>query len=246
MYIKVYGDMMFIINVISLYVIYTMADCVNRCKSSVIKKLVLSCVMSGLYLIGVIIDLKLIINYSYIFTFIAVLIYSPFKLYYIAKNYVIINICSAVTYGFYKYFFREFNGFIFIVSIVITYIVLKLLSLCINFKRYYNISIYYKNRKIVFKALLDTGNLLSDPITGKPVIIVERKYIKNIEYDLIYRPIAYKSIGSEMGYLNAFYADYADINGKRIKKPTVAVYDTSLSDNNKYNAIIGLKHLGGI
>ena len=44
----------------------------------------------------------------------------------------------------------------------------------------YKIKIHILEKEIVVNALLDTGNLLKEPITGLPVIIVEKKKLKDI------------------------------------------------------------------
>ena len=44
----------------------------------------------------------------------------------------------------------------------------------------YDIDIYYKEEKSSIKVILDTGNLLTDPITNIPVLIVESKKLTNI------------------------------------------------------------------
>ena len=44
---------------------------------------------------------------------------------------------------------------------------------------YCNITIYFKEKSITTTALLDTGNMLKDPITSMPVIVVEKEILKN-------------------------------------------------------------------
>ena len=44
----------------------------------------------------------------------------------------------------------------------------------------YDVDIYYKEEKSRIKVMLDTGNLLTDPITNIPVLIVESQKLKNI------------------------------------------------------------------
>ena len=45
---------------------------------------------------------------------------------------------------------------------------------------FYNVEIFYKENKAQVKVILDTGNLLTDPITKIPVVIVESQKLKNI------------------------------------------------------------------
>lgn len=43
-----------------------------------------------------------------------------------------------------------------------------------------NISIIFENGKVDVNAIIDTGNFLKEPLTGKPVIIVEKNVLKNV------------------------------------------------------------------
>lgn len=42
-----------------------------------------------------------------------------------------------------------------------------------------NISIIFEEGKVDINAIIDTGNFLKEPLTGKPVIIVEKDVLKN-------------------------------------------------------------------
>lgn len=76
--------------------------------------------------------------------------------------------------------------FIIISPIVVYFYIKQLRELKINYSNYYKIDIIYNNKAIKLNGFLDTGNKLIDPISGKPVIIIEEKNIKNIDkYTLI-------------------------------------------------------------
>ena len=47
------------------------------------------------------------------------------------------------------------------------------------------ISIYFNEKKLTTKAMIDTGNMLKDPITGMPVIIVKKEILKDILPNII-------------------------------------------------------------
>lgn len=105
-----------------------------------------------------------------------------------------------------------------------------------------NIKIYIKEKDIEMPAIIDTGNMLKDPITRVPVIVVERDILygilpnkilnnlsqiiggdvsgeiyeeENIEYISKFRVIPFSSIGKENGMLLGFKADkvIVEING---------------------------------
>ena len=116
-------------------------------------------------------------------------------------------------------------------------------------------------------AIVDTGNLLKDPITKMPVLIVEREMLKGIfpeiilenatdivngkeielgEYSSKLRVIPYKSIGKENGLLLGIKANNIRIVYQDIEKAhdvIIGIYTGTLSKNNKYSAIVGLELL---
>lgn len=116
-------------------------------------------------------------------------------------------------------------------------------------------------------AIVDTGNLLKDPITKMPVLIVEMEMLKGIfpeiilenatdivngkeielgEYSSKLRVIPYKSIGKENGLLLGIKAKNIRIVYQDIEKAhdvIIGIYTGTLSKNNKYSAIVGLELL---
>jgi len=104
---------------------------------------------------------------------------------------------------------------------------------------YCNIKIYFRQKYIETIALLDTGNMLKDPITSMPVVVVEKEILKNIlpeiilnnlnkiiggdvpkevyedenlEYITKFRVIPFSSIGKENGMLLGFKTDKVEVN----------------------------------
>ncbi len=248
-YIKLYADVMLGVNAVVLYFLILIVDLINRSHTSVIKKVILSFFISILYILGMIGNFRFFISENYIFIIILTILYSiPCSIFTLAKNYVIINITGCMIYGVMSYVFSVFdmvNICMIIISMFIVYIFVKLFIYYTGYRKYYRLKIFNNNKSIELKALLDSGNLLVDTITGKPVIIAEGRYLANIMGNSPLRRISYKSLGNDNGYLNVFRADSASVNNRILLSPIIAVYDTKLSDNGKYNAIIGLKHLGG-
>lgn len=102
----------------------------------------------------------------------------------------------------------------------------------------YNIEVFINKNSVTIKGLLDTGNLLKDPITGFPVIIIEHKSLysiipkevlnnidkiiggetdeltNNLEFSEIisrFRIIPFSSIGKQNGLLLGIKADSVNI-----------------------------------
>jgi stage II sporulation protein GA (sporulation sigma-E factor processing peptidase) len=130
-----------------------------------------------------------------------------------------------------------------------------------------NVDILCENKKVCIKALVDTGNSLTEPISGKPVLVAELYAVRHIlpkklfklvtdennntedvfylskDYDYIKRLslVPFKSVGNNNGLLLCFSADRATIDGINIYSPLIALCNMSFSATGKYNAIINPK-----
>lgn len=237
------------VNIIVLYFVISIADLLNRKKTAVKRKLSVSVVLSLVYTFGIISNINLFLNNNYIFIIILTLFYClPCGIMDVIKNYIIINILGCITFGFMNYMLSIFDCLkisIVIISMLMVYCAIKLLILYMKYHKYYKLSIFCNNETVRLKALLDSGNLLIDTVTGKPVIIAEQSALGSIINNVDFRILPYKTLGNENGYFHVFKADKAFINNYCITHPIIAIYNTRLSDNGEYNAIIGLKHLGG-
>lgn len=113
-------------------------------------------------------------------------------------------------------------------------------------------------------ALLDTGNTLTDPITGHGVVVVESSALKplfptqlrRILEDMTdpaaamtqlqdeswknrFRLLPYRSVGVSNGLLLAIRSDWLEVNGMRKTGALLAISPTVLSDGGGYRAMIG-------
>lgn len=247
MYIKLYADMMLLYNFIMIYIVLTITDIIGRIQGNIKKRLILSLLFSVVYVVLISINISKALENSYIFIIMLTILYSiPCNIFALLKNYVVITLSNCIVYGFITYSCNIFGNAAIIITIIsssILCIILKVIF-SINFKKIYNITIYNSHKSVRLKALFDSGNLLTDSITGKPVIIAQKDSIKPIIPQNL-RELSYKSLGNDNGTMNVFTAKEAVINRRVIKYPVIAIYNTNLSSNGDYNAIIGLKHLGG-
>ena len=133
------------------------------------------------------------------------------------------------------------------------------------------LEIFYNGKNKKIKTLIDTGNLLKEPISKEDVIIVEKaslkdiveenvlKEIKNIMngtllgdvsedvYKYRFKVIPFTSLGNENGVLIGFKPDYIKIHSpdEEIIKNNIliGIYDGKLSKSNLYVSLIGLNIL---
>ncbi len=108
-----------------------------------------------------------------------------------------------------------YNDFILIIGFMITcYIYVRQMKrLKNNYQHYYQVDIYYKNKKMSLIGYLDTGNKLYDNYKHRPIILIDQK----IDYDLseiIY--VSYASLNHE-SILKCLKADKIIINNHTFK-----------------------------
>lgn len=130
-----------------------------------------------------------------------------------------------------------------------------------------DIKLFEKTKKV--KAVIDTGNFLKEPITGAPVVVIEREellglvdenIINNIDkiingelseeidiskYSSRIRLIPFTSLGKKNGLLLGISVDSIEIDfedtTRRIENAIIGIYNDVLSSTKKYNALIGVE-----
>lgn len=132
----------------------------------------------------------------------------------------------------------------------------------------YDLEIFFDGKTTKIKTMLDTGNLLKEPITNADVIIVEKesllgiiskdileninnivkgKWISNSDiYSYRFRLIPFSSLGSENGLLLGFKPDYIKIYKEEEffrNDIIVGIYNGKLTKSNLYTSLIGLNIL---
>ena len=112
----------------------------------------------------------------------------------------------------------------------------------------FQVTLSLEGKCIVVKGLLDTGNHLREPISNKPVIIVEQKVMDEImtkdllEYDTRVKIIPYRSLGKEDGTMCGIVLDelMVEVNEERHSHINViaCLYKGTLSSKKDYQVIL--------
>ena len=136
-----------------------------------------------------------------------------------------------------------------------------------------DIEVTLNNKKLKTKALIDTGNLLKEPITNLPVIVMEhtllydvmpKEILNNVEkilggdfskipvhikeeYSSKLKVIPFSSLGKQNGMLLGIKAENLIINlneeKRKIDKVVVGIYNKSLTKNGEYRSLLGIESL---
>lgn len=160
-----------------------------------------------------------------------------------------------------------------LLGFVVTYVAFKLVKNKMNKKELiYDIKIKVEGKEISTKVLLDTGNMLKEPISNIPVILIEKnklynllpdelinnqEYIlggdlekqANIENKYISRLkiIPFISVGKENGIILGVKADevkiLTDVDEIIKKKVIIGIYDKKFSKAERYFGLISLDML---
>lgn len=160
-----------------------------------------------------------------------------------------------------------------IVGFWITYIAFKLVKNRLNkTELIYEIHIKLDEKEIKTKVMLDTGNMLKDPITNTPVALIDKSKLYGIfpkeildnikemlggefdkqdeieyKYKSRLRIIPYTSVGKQNGMILGIKVDeikvITDIDEIINEKAIIGIYDRKFSKTEKYCGLIGLDML---
>lgn len=295
----VYLDLIFIENVLMNYIILFATTIIVKNKTNLKQiRLLISSSIGSIYAIIVYLDILSV--YSNIFSKIILSIvmvyvaFNPKNIKLFLKELLIFYLtsfifggCSFALIYFLKPENVQINNGVFVgiypikvtiiagcIAFIVTQIAFTLNKSKLNTKnQYIEIEVMYKNNIVKTKALIDSGNLLKDPISNLPVIILERnefkklvseeflKFIdgilggdiqnnKDLQEDLTkIRMVPFMSIGKDNGMLTGIRIDKIRIITEEgeIEKENVIVciYNKKFTKDNKYNALVGLNLLEG-
>ena len=242
---------------------------INLCKYSLV-----SIAISVLYLLAIYKNFILASVVSQLLIIIAgIFLFKPKNLWETVILYLIIGLfsfLSVTAINILIYYTGIKNGKIVIpVGILISNAVINFSAKNLHkTKNYYDVEIINNHKSILIKAFMDTGHSLIEPISKKPVLIVEYRALKELiplklrilfERENVYsaineitensysnrlKIIPYSSLGNEKGILIGFEVDSIVVNGKSVEKPIFGIYNSVKCKNVLYNSLLSPKHLG--
>ena len=290
----VYLDMLFILNFIMDYLIFWMVSKIIYQKISMKRLCFGAGIASVLYCLVVVSPFLRSVNiilYLIILPLIPIqIIFTPKRIKKWIQLYILCNtmafIIGGISYGMiywiqeqrivsnlHKKDYQGFSTWILIGSILLSYVAIRVSAYYMQKRntesqKLYQIKVIYNNIDINFKALLDTGNRVYDPISKSPVIIAEYKVLEELLPDEIragylnqedisgivtntgnhsfssrIRLIPYYSLGNPNGILLGFRPDNVyikadNLDARLIDDVIIAIYQQELSAENTYQGLL--------
>lgn len=247
----IYIDVVFLINFILDFLLLLTVNIALK-RYSKIYKIILGALFGSISLISLFISLNsiLISILKILMGLGMVLIAFGYKnLKYTIYNALYLYMTSIILGGFLYYLKLEFSYsnkglvfyyhgltinyiFLIIIAPIILYVFIKSLKVLKEVKNYYyKVEIVLSDTfKVLLTGFLDTGNKLRDPITHKPIILINKKIIKG-KYNIrspMYVP--YNSLNNH-GLLECVRPLGIYINGEEIKNYLVGFSDNSFKLN---------------
>ena len=284
----VYADIVFFENLIINYVILYVTVLIKKIKKSYFRILI-SSIIGSVYAIISITTKNIYINnifFKILLSILMIIIISQtMEMKKIIENIALFYMLSitsggaaiVVSYLTQGYTLKTINGipiinFPILMSGIGLIIGITLIVFTIkNFKTkiskkdiFYDINIFIYGKSIKVRALLDTGNMLKDPLTNRPVIIVTKRSLSKIvpepildninliiggdrlgqiinkEVSKRIKVIPFKSLGNEHGILIGIKSDKIIVDNCEIKDVIIGIYEKEFSRTKKYDALIGI------
>jgi len=247
----IYIDIVFLINFILDFLLLLTVNIALK-RYSKIRRIILGALFGSISLISLFIPLNraslflLKIMMSLIMSLIA-FGYKNFR--YTFYNIIYLYMTSIILGGFLYYLKVEFSysnkGFIFyykglainyiflfILAPIILYVFTKSIKVLKEIKNYYyKVRVIFSNDyELKISGFLDTGNKLIDPITNKPIILINKKKLKG---KIPIRSPMYVPFNSlnHHGLLECIKPKYLEIDDKELKNYLIGLTDTSFKLN---------------
>ncbi len=256
----IYIDVLFFINFISDFLILSLCDNLYS-KKSIIKKLCASGIGSlyaCLFVFGFTNTIYSLPGKIIVSVIMCIISFCPVSPNIFLKKYLsfatISIMFSGVFYTLNSLLTFEISDIMWILCICSSFLMCKYLFYKIKLEHYSKdckIKIKYKDKSVSFTGMIDSGNALTDPITLKPVLVVDESILKKLFSQSAtnnnlcefidsndFRVIPYKTISSS-GVTFGFVPDKLTINGKEIKNTVVAVAPSPIESG----ALINIKSI---
>ena len=233
----IYIDLLLIINFIFDFILLLTINIVLK-RYSKISRLVLASLFGEITLLSLVIPIKtyFLIFLKLMMGIIMVIISFGYKnIKYTLYNSFYLYMTSVILGGFVYYLsieFKSMNYLFLLPSPIILYAFIKSMKVLKEIKNYYyKITITFNdNYNLNLTAFLDTGNKLIDPITNKPIILINKKKIKGSIQIRSPMYVPYNTINHH-GLLECIKPKYILIENKKITNYLIGLSEESFKLN---------------
>ena len=107
-----------------------------------------------------------------------------------------------------------------------------------------NVELYLGNQMYEIKGIIDTGNSLRDPVSDRPVSVLDKKTARRIwgiEAMEQVHYIPYRSVGKEAGVLPVLEVERMCIRGEKnysVERPLIGISEEEISAGGDYEMIL--------
>lgn len=233
----VYVDLVFIINFIFDFSLLTTTDLLLK-RNAKYSRLALGSLVGELSMITLFLSFNRIENFLFKIVLSLLMCLATFShkgTKYTLMNTVYLYLVGMILGGFEYYLYNEFQ----VTGLGIKYLIVLFLSPVILFlyyklsKRYkkdysirHKVEIKYKDKVFDGIGYLDSGNKLVSPISGNPIILVEKRFIDNA--DLPLTPIPYNALNYH-GLLYSFKPKTLKVDEKEYKNVLVGLSEVDFN-----------------
>ena len=233
----IYIDLLLLVNFLfDLLLLLTVNIALKR--YSKISRLILASLFGEVTLLSLILPISsylLIILKFILGIFLCIIAFGYKNFKYTFYNVLYLYMTSIILGGFTYYLsveFQNINYLLLLISPLILYVFIKSIKALKEIKNYYyKIKIVFENGKnLELTSFLDTGNKLIDPITNKPIILINKKLLKgsiNIRSPMY---IPYNTINHH-GLLECIKPSYIEIENKKLKNYLIGLSEESFKLN---------------
>ena len=182
---------------------------------------------------------------------------------FLIPNDLVVSGFSGIAIVVQRVFGWNANAFIYITNGILLVLGFIFLGWKITKKNiFHDIEVFIGNKRTKIKALLDTGNMLKDPITQKPVVVATKRSLKTVlpqevledinnilggdrlgdvkQFANRIKVIPFKSLGNEHGILIGIKSNKIIVDNNEIKDVIIGIYEKEFSRTKRYDALIGI------
>lgn len=239
---KVYIDLVILLNYFTDLILLMSVNYILR-RNVKTYRLFLGALFGSITLLILFIKLNAVIMFLFkilVSVFMIIICFGYGDINYFFKNIIYFYLVSMLLGGAITFLNNQFsytnNGFVFINNgLNISYLIILLIVLFIyilymkcfinlknNYSNYYKCNLFINNNEYICNAFLDTGNKLKDPITGKSIVLIDKKVIKDDIDNYWYVP--FNSLNNH-GLLKCYKGDKLIINNKCFYNFLVGISD---------------------